>query len=452
MTEADSMTNQSETSISSLGRRNWFFVFVLGVSGQIAWAVENTWFNTFVFDTITPDPQPIAWMVAASAITATLTTYVVGAYSDRLKSKWGRRKPFLVFGYIIWGIVTALFPAVSLLQPVGFAIIMVIIADSVMTFFGSTANDAAFNAWITDITDTSNRDRLQGVISVTALVANLIALGLAGFVIDEFGYFVFFYALGGFVTLTGIAAMVIQENPVEDVRERGPIFGDLIDTLRPSTVRANKVLYLLLAYLGLTAIAMQISAPYDFIYIEHFLGFSKSTIGLLGAIIIPIGVVLSLLYGSFSHKLNRKSILAVFPFISLVASIGMYFGRELAMLFIFYLMLTMGWILAGITLGAWIQDNYPDMEIGKFQGIRLVFMVMLPMVIGPPIGAYIVETFGIPTILNGIPGFIPTPEIFIVRGILSLTPLIPLYFIANIEGIRHRFDRGKDKEMETQIE
>jgi Na+/melibiose symporter-like transporter len=208
------MTNQSETSISSLGRRNWFFVFVLGVSGQIAWAVENTWFNTFVFDTITPDPQPIAWMVAASAITATLTTYVVGAYSDRLKSKWGRRKPFLVFGYIIWGIVTALFPAVSLLQPVGFAIIMVIIADSVMTFFGSTANDAAFNAWITDITDTSNRDRLQGVISVTALVANLIALGLAGFVIDEFGYFVFFYALGGFVTLTGIAAMVIQENPV----------------------------------------------------------------------------------------------------------------------------------------------------------------------------------------------------------------------------------------------
>jgi MFS family permease len=212
------------------------------------------------------------------------------------------------------------------------------------------------------------------------------------------------------------------------------------------------VLYLLLAYLGLTAIAMQISAPYDFIYIEHFLGFSKSTIGLLGAIIIPIGVVLSLLYGSFSHKLNRKSILAVFPFISLVASIGMYFGRELAMLFIFYLMLTMGWILAGITLGAWIQDNYPDMEIGKFQGIRLVFMVMLPMVIGPPIGAYIVETFGIPTILNGIPGFIPTPEIFIVRGILSLTPLIPLYFIANIEGIRHRFDRGKDKEMETQIE
>jgi hypothetical protein len=38
-------------------------MLALALVGQIAWAVENSWFNTFVFDTITPDPRPVAWMV-----------------------------------------------------------------------------------------------------------------------------------------------------------------------------------------------------------------------------------------------------------------------------------------------------------------------------------------------------------------------------------------------------
>lgn len=409
------------------------------MSGQIAWAVENTWFNTFVFDALTPDPQPIAWMVAASAIAATLTSYIMGAMSDRSSSKWGRRKPFITGGYILWGIVTAVFPNVSLLQPIGFAVIMVIIADSVMTFFGSTANDAAFNAWVTDITDNTNRDRLQGVLSVTILLANLVALGLAGFVIDSLGYFVFFYALGGFVTITGlISVLVMKEEPLRESRVEKPIFQDLIESVRPETIRENKILYLLLCYLGFMGIAMQISSPYEFIYLEYYIGISKSMISIWGAIIIPIGIVLSLLYSSKSHIFDRKKILTVFPFFIFSAGMGLAFTAELAFVFVFYMFLVLGYLLAGITLFAWIQDNYPTGAIGKFQGIRLVFMVLLPMVIGPPIGAFIVETFGIPTVLNGEPGFIPTPEIFLARGIGALLPIIPMLFIPRIEGIRHK--------------
>ena len=61
-----------------LAPRTWIVMLALALTGQIAWAVENSWFNTFVFDTITPDPRPVAWMVAASAITATLTTLTSG--------------------------------------------------------------------------------------------------------------------------------------------------------------------------------------------------------------------------------------------------------------------------------------------------------------------------------------------------------------------------------------
>jgi Na+/melibiose symporter-like transporter len=78
----------------------------LALTGQIAWAVENTWFNTFVYDTITPDPRPVSWMVAASAITATLTTLLMGTLSDRTRTRWGRRRPYILLGYVLWGVST----------------------------------------------------------------------------------------------------------------------------------------------------------------------------------------------------------------------------------------------------------------------------------------------------------------------------------------------------------
>src|SRR5512143_1384313 len=96
--------------------RAWFVMFALALTGQIAWAVENSWFNTFVYDIITPAPRPVAWMVAASAITATLTTLLMGTLSDRARTRLGRRRPFILFGYILWGMSTVLFPTVAYIK------------------------------------------------------------------------------------------------------------------------------------------------------------------------------------------------------------------------------------------------------------------------------------------------------------------------------------------------
>ncbi len=99
--------------------KTWLAMGALAIVGQLAWAVENSWFNKFVTDMITPDPpRPIAWMVAASAIVATLTTIFMGTWSDRSRSRWGgRRKPFILIGYGLWGgVMTAVFPLTALMK------------------------------------------------------------------------------------------------------------------------------------------------------------------------------------------------------------------------------------------------------------------------------------------------------------------------------------------------
>ena len=88
-----------------LGLKNWFFIWSLGMVGQLCWNIENYWFNTFVYAKIEPNPTIITLMVAISATMTTIATFVFGTISDRI----GKRKPFIGWGYILWGIFTIIF-------------------------------------------------------------------------------------------------------------------------------------------------------------------------------------------------------------------------------------------------------------------------------------------------------------------------------------------------------
>ena len=91
------------------GRRNWWILVLFGMIGQIAWAVENMYFNVFVFDTIAPDLDAVTLMVQLSGIAATVTTLIAGTLSDKL----GNRRRFIAYGYMIWGVTVALFGMIS---------------------------------------------------------------------------------------------------------------------------------------------------------------------------------------------------------------------------------------------------------------------------------------------------------------------------------------------------
>ena len=94
---------------AKLSRRVWFNVILFGFMGQVAWNVENVYFNTFLFNKIGGTVNDINVMVAASAATAVITSFVMGALSDKL----GRRKPFICIGYILWGITVTVFGVIS---------------------------------------------------------------------------------------------------------------------------------------------------------------------------------------------------------------------------------------------------------------------------------------------------------------------------------------------------
>ncbi|MBQ8303710.1 MAG: MFS transporter, partial [Clostridia bacterium] len=78
----------------------WLTLVIFSLIGQVAWVVENMYFNVFIYKMFNASATDISLMVAASAVTATLTTVLVGALSDSL----GNRKAFICGGYILWGV------------------------------------------------------------------------------------------------------------------------------------------------------------------------------------------------------------------------------------------------------------------------------------------------------------------------------------------------------------
>ena len=55
---------------SEFGKRNWFILILFGLIGQIAWSVENMYFNLFIFDTISPNLDAVTLMVQLSGYEA----------------------------------------------------------------------------------------------------------------------------------------------------------------------------------------------------------------------------------------------------------------------------------------------------------------------------------------------------------------------------------------------
>lgn len=410
-----------------LTKRTWTAIIILGFLGSIAWGVENQFFNTFIYNNITPDPRPISWMVAASAITATLASIFIGALSDRMRFRWGR-KPFLLIGYLGWGITTALFPTAAFFHPIGMAIFMAILFDCIMTFFGSSANDAVFHAYIADITTVENRGKVMGVIEILVWVALLFVYGGAGLIIDAIGYFPFFYIVGGMVFLLGLAAsLLLQEPQYPEEKPAGSYLQSIVNTFKWDSLRQHKELLYLLIAISFWGIAQQIFFPYLLIYITHYLKIETGQASIIIFLAILLGgIATAYPFGILADKWGRKNVAIMAIFAELIGLFAFSFARSflpLVITGILWLAPISAWTIA---VSAWSKDLFPEDKRGQFGGYVILFSVAFTMVPGPLIGSWLTVNYGIPTVLDGKAGFIPTSLIFQVAGIATLLALIPI--------------------------
>ena len=420
----------------SKSRKFWVSLVIFSLVGQVAWVVENMYLNVFIYKMFHASAEDISLMVGASSVAATVTTLLVGALSDKV----GKRKLFICAGYILWGIsiwsfalirmdvINALFPAAASAASVGVS--LVIIVDCLMTFFGSSANDAAFNAWLTDSTDETNRGAAEGINSMMPLVAILVVFG--GFMgLDqnlEGSWTVIFGVIGSVVLLLGIAGFfLIEEEKVETAGNQN-YFANIFYGFRPGVIRDNSRLYVGLIGFALFNIAIQIYMPYLILYYNVSLQMDNYVLIMAPAIILA--AVFTAVYGRTYDKRGFRT--AVIPTIMLLMAgfAILYLFKTTALVFVGSLLMMCGYLSGMAVFGALIRDYTPAGKAGMFQGLRIVSQVLIPGVIGPAIGSAVLQNAE--TIVNsdGTTSFVPNENIFLAAFVAAIAVwalLIPLF-------------------------
>ena len=433
---------------SSFSKNNWLVLMLFGLIGQIAWAVENMYFNLFVFETFPPNLDAITLMVQLSGVVATVVTLVCGTLSDRL----GQRRKFISIGYIIWGVTVGLFGFITpelferlfgldSVRAAAVGIGVIIAGDCVMTLFGSSANDAAFNAWVTDNTGEENRTKIEGVLSTFPLIAMLIVAGGFGIIASITGYAMLFLGLGVVITASGIVGLfVVKDSP--SLRPSGSM-KDIFYGFSPKRVKENKPFYVCLLIVVIYGIACQIFLPYMIIYMREYLGFSDIEYSIVFGGAIAVGAVANILITRVAEKFNKITLYYIAASVMAAGLLAMYFargmGKMLDLLFfgIAGLVMITGYILVAALTGSTLRDYTPEGVAGKLQGVRMVFSVLIPMLAGPFIGNSINKAMNIPLSDTAsadmmTTAYVPAPEIFLAAAIcaalmLALIPLLSHY-------------------------
>ncbi len=428
---------------TKLGLKKWTLIWGLGMAGQICWNIENQWFNTFVYEEIAPNPAIIMWMVIVSAIMTTFSTFFFGTMSDRI----GKRKPFVVSGYILWGLFTIAFGFTMFVPRTASGSLMLIavilvMADAIMSFFGSMGNDSGFQPWITDMLDDNNRGSLGAAMAAQPVLGTIVGTVIGGIIIASFGYISFFTAMGILVIVVGILSIfTLKESPTLVARKKGAFFQQFMTSFKfkeffdiKELVWVNTMVAVF--FIGFNVYYVHIGNLFIYNY-----GFKEDAVG----IIQGVGLIVAIFFTIPGIKLINKDKSPLLVIISVVVNVfglvllyflgsnsdtsGLFIASNVPLI-LGITFIGVGYVLFFQATTVWTKKLYPSGSRGRFEGIRVIFFVLIPMLIGPMIANPIIKIYGKPFTkeyaTGVITGQVPTELLFLIAAVIILLALIPL--------------------------
>lgn len=444
----------------------WILLWGLGLAGQLCWNMENQWFNTFVYAKIAKDSDIVTLMVICSALVTTFSTFLFGMLSDRI----GSRRRFVSIGYIIWGALTIVFGLTEFLVSgsVGagakasvWVAFLVILADVVMSFFGSMGNDAGYSAWSNDLTTEQNRGQVGAVLAVLPVIGTILGTVVGGMLVgSEDNYQRLFWVMGGFVILTGIFSLFcLKDAPGLQPHSEGSIWQQFAQIFNLKGLWQQKELLMACLTSTLFFIPFNIYFTHMGNWLIYRMGFTADNMGLIQGIslllasllVIPaIGLInkgrTPLVAGS-AIVLNFLGLLVICLFIRPgSADPTQLFCLANLPLFVGVFLAGAGYVLIVQSLTMWVKQLYPEESRGQFEGIRVLFFTLLPMFVGTILGNIIIKN-GAGTIVNeyGITENIPTEAIYSWAAVLVLFSFVPLMIGTRYYKERRNKESGNER-------
>ncbi len=360
------------------------------------------------------------------ALVSLMITPVAGALSDRSRSRWGRRRPFMLVGTIINIVFLLLIAGLS----TGSSIWLLLICYMGIQF-GNNWSGGPYAGLIPDVVPEDRRGAASGWLGLMSALGTLIGALAAGQLVSAGNYWpIYLLIIVALVVLLALTLWGVREQPRSDEVGRfeiGPFLRSFL--LDPAVYR--DFYWVLITRALVTIVIYSIFTFFQF-FLKDIIGVAnpEQQSSYLVGIIIATGIPTSIVAGRLSDRYGRKLLVYISGAVMAVASviyIGVALAPSLALTFVVGALFGFGYGAYQAVDWALAIDVLPGGEdAAKDMGIWHVALV-LPQILAPAVTGLILDALKRQSLLLGyIVVFVLTAVWFVLGTI----------FVRQIRGAR----------------
>lgn len=391
-------------------------IYTLGVNA--VWLSYNIFILPLQVQSVTSEATKgiaLGALVGVAIGIAVIVNIIAGIISDHSNSRFGRRRPVLV-----WGMMCTL---PFLLFPVFFplSLLTVSLAYLGMQVF-TNVSSGAFQPTLADFIPEEQRGASAGFKGVFTLIGSAIGIGVITALFAahlENAAYLLIAVIFALTTLINTLAMRPYDRPLSGAKplKLREVIVDMFHIQRRSGGFFWFVFGSFLIYMGVSG--FQFFGVY---YIESILHITNQdevarTIQISGLLSLVVSMIFALLAGFLSDKLGRRNIIIISVLIASVVGLFFPFARTFTIFLLFSSLYAAsnGVILSVDT--ALTSDLVPLEEAGKYMAYANL-AIGVANGVAPPIFGLILNFHGAPTLGSFIVFFVVSAAFFITSSIV----------------------------------
>lgn len=386
-------------------KMNYYKTFLLGLGflGVSAlWGIYNAFVPVILSEKFALGPLWVAFFLSLDNIGALLIQPPAGVWSDRLRTPWGRRLPFILVAAPISALAMALLPLASLLPLFALCTGTLVVSMAVWRTPVMTL--------VADITPSKFRSEASGIVSFMGGLGGIIAYFGGGALYNWHPQSPFFAGALVVALSCGILLIFIREPPIP-TEYSAPTSGvgqDLLRQLTQTWQAADKSKLYLLCALILLMVGYTGVEGFFTLYALHHLGMGPGLSSVLLGQLSLVFILSAIPSGALARYLPRRVIVMVGLVLMAATLFGLYLLPPdrltatwlqlpvlgpLSLLSLLLMVAGLSWALVIIHPLPMLADMTDPLHLGGSTGLYYLFM-SLAAIVGPNLNGFLVQWSG----------------------------------------------------------
>jgi Na+/melibiose symporter-like transporter len=381
-------------------------IFLLGFGFfgvSVIWGVYNAFVPIFLADKFHLSPVWIGFFMTLDNIAALFIQPPVGAWSDRLRTKIGRRMPFILIGAPIGALAFGIIPLAAVLP--------LFVACTSTLILSMAIWRTPVVALMPDITPSGKRSQANGIINFMGGIGTIIALQTGGMLYKLSPNFPFWMG-SVLVILAALMVFLFIKEPkdYEETEKEPNMFASLREVLiDPDRSALRLFLAIFFWFIGYAAVE-----TFFTLYAKHHLGINEADGATLLSVMPLLFVLFAIPSGIIASKIGRRVTISIglvmmtalliclyiFPPASLLApvtklplvGIPLVEGgaRMLTLAGVLLMFGGVAWSFVNINSLPMVVDMTSAARLGTYTGLYYLFSTF-SAIVGPNVNGWIIQ-------------------------------------------------------------